>query len=644
MDNMLNFKFGQFTNLPKAKSAGTVYVTTDEQAMYIDLPESHEANAEITRVRIGDIIVKESARDAKPPFAEGAFYYFVAENALLRWDGKDWKQINSISDVQGNIQEVKDTINNTILPKFEEYLKLTGGKMTGAIDMGDKAINNVLAPTGEKDAVNKKYVDDGLGLKVSNDEFETFKTSNSSLISDAKKAGTDAQTTITESVMPKFDEYLPLSGKTMSGNITMGANKVTTTSTPSEDIDVTNKKYVDEKLALKVNTSDFDAFKTANNQSIADAKKAGTDAQTTITESVMPKFDQYLPLAGGNLSGSINMGSQKITNIAAPTENSDATNKKYVDDNLKLKVNTSDFETFKTDNSAAIAEAKKAGTDAQNSITTVVNESLASKLGLSGGTMTGAINMGGQAITDLATPSNDNDAANKTYVDTEVGKRVLISDFNTFKTSNDQAIADAKKTGTDAQNTISTTVIPKFAEYLPLSGGTMSGEVDVNGQFIKNVPTPTENGHAANKKYVDDAIAANDAMTFKGVLGNESGQISALPESANVGDTYKVGVANTYNGHVSKVGDLIINSAENDSDTPVWVHISSGYEDDYLQKLTVDNNEIHLTNGVDNTFNGSVGGFTIVGAENSNLVFEVTPAGGDKNVHTISASMVWGTF
>ena len=40
MANMLNFKFGQFGSLPSTKSAGTVYVTTDEQAMYIDLPKS----------------------------------------------------------------------------------------------------------------------------------------------------------------------------------------------------------------------------------------------------------------------------------------------------------------------------------------------------------------------------------------------------------------------------------------------------------------------------------------------------------------------------------------------------------------------------------------------------------------------------
>jgi hypothetical protein len=81
---MLNFKFGKFdkfATLPGASSAtaGTVYVTTDEQAMYIDLPKDPSvANSEFTRVRIGDIIVKSSSADlGDPPYSIGVFYYLL---------------------------------------------------------------------------------------------------------------------------------------------------------------------------------------------------------------------------------------------------------------------------------------------------------------------------------------------------------------------------------------------------------------------------------------------------------------------------------------------------------------------------------------------------------------------------------------
>ena len=731
MANMLNFKFGQFGSLKdQSYSAGTVYVTTDEQAMYIDLPKSHEPNAEITRVRIGDIIVKESSRDAEPPFSNGAFYYFVEENALLRWNNGEWKQINSVSDVQASIKQVEDTITNTILPKFNNYLLLEGGVMSGDIDMGNKTIKNVLTPVQEADAANKKYVDDGLATKVNVSDFNTFKTANSSAIEEAKKAGTDAQETISKSVLPKFDNYLLLDGGEMKGNITMGTHKITTTSSPSNNNDVTNKQYVDGQVNTRVLSSDFETFKTTNSTAIADAKKegteakeliqntvlgkfeeylplsggemsgsidmgthkitvssapsqttdltnkqyvdtevgkrvltsdfntfkttnsaaiekaekAGTDAQTTIQESVLPKFNDYLPLEGGTLEGSINMGGEKITNVSAPINDTDAANKKYVDDGLFTKVNTGDFNTFKTTNSEAIEDAKKAGTDAQATITNTILPKFNNYLLVEGGGMSGDINMNSNKITNVSTPVNNNDAANKSYVDTETGKRVLTSDFNTFKTTNSANIAEAKKAGTDAQSTITNTVLPKFNNYLLLEGGTMDGSINMGNNAITNVPTPTDNNHAVNKKYVDDVIAANDAMTFKGVLGNGTGQIASLPSTANVGDTYKVGVANTYGGNAAKVGDLIINAASKDSDAPNWVHISSGYEDDYLQKIVVDENTIHLTNGVDNTATGSVGGFTIVGDTNSNLVFTVSASTEDPAIHTITASMVWGTF
>ena len=93
---------------------------------------------------------------------------------------------------------------------------------------------------------------------------------------------------------------------------------------------------------------------------------------TTITTAV----SGYLPLVGGTMSGNIDMSTKLITIITAPINNSDATNKLYVDtaDNLKLA--------------------------------------------LTGGTMSGAINMGSNKITSLGTPTLSTDATTKSYVDT----------------------------------------------------------------------------------------------------------------------------------------------------------------------------------------------------------------------------------
>ena len=103
--------------------------------------------------------------------------------------------------------------------------------------------------------------------------------------------------------------------------------------------------------------------------------------------------------------------------------------------------------------------------------------------------------------------------------------------------------------------------------YLKLSGGTMTGELTLNG-------APTSNLHAATKKYVDDSInALPEPMLFKGSLGT-GGTITSLPTAAaaNEGFTYKVITAGTYANQAAKIGDTFISDGSN------WVLIPSGDE------------------------------------------------------------------
>ena len=103
---------------------------------------------------------------------------------------------------------------------------------------------------------------------------------------------------------------------------------------------------------------------------------------------------------------------------------------------------------------------------------------------------------------------------------------------------------------------------------MPKSGGTFTGAVIVQ--------TPTEDGHAATKGYVDQEAAAaeqaakdyadtilgaNDAMVFKGTLGT-AGTVTALPTTYLIGWTYRVITAGTYAGQQCEIGDLIIAVAD----------------------------------------------------------------------------------
>ena len=110
------------------------------------------------------------------------------------------------------------------------------------------------------------------------------------------------------------------------------------------------------------------------------------------------------------------------------------------------------------------------GNDA--SFSTTVTNSLATKLPLAGGTMSGAIAMGTNKITGLGTPSTSTDAATKGYVDTAV---IAPSNLTGPITSTGNATAIASQTGTGTKFVVdqSPTIVTPT-----LSGNTTAGTIN----------------------------------------------------------------------------------------------------------------------------------------------------------------------
>lgn len=114
----LNFKYGPYSRLPaySAETEGTVYVTTDEKSMYVNLDGK--------QIRIQGAIqyyesVEDFAAGNHPPYATDVLYFFrkmkdangedVAANALMAYDGTNWVQIN-VS--QSDFTSLKGTVND----------------------------------------------------------------------------------------------------------------------------------------------------------------------------------------------------------------------------------------------------------------------------------------------------------------------------------------------------------------------------------------------------------------------------------------------------------------------------------------------------------------------------------------------------
>ena len=162
------------------------------------------------------------------------------------------------------------------------------------------------------------------------------------------------------------------------------------------------------------------------------------------------------------LGGELDANSNKITSLADPTAAQDAATKNYVDTEVAGIVDSAPA-TLDTLNELAAA----LGDDA-NFSTTVTN-SIAAKLPLAGGTMTGAIAMGTNKITGAGDPTAAQDVATKNYVDTntlsssDIGSTVQAHDADTAKTDTAQTFTAAQR-GEITTLTSGTTITPNFAD------------------------------------------------------------------------------------------------------------------------------------------------------------------------------------
>ena len=204
------------------------------------------------------------------------------------------------------------------------------------------------------------------------------------------------------------------------------------------------------------------------------------------------------------INGSLNMNagtSGTITGLSNPVQGTDAATKTYVDAKVAAVLDSAPA-ALDTLNELAAA----LGDDANYASTTTA--AIATKLAKAGGTMTGAIAMGNNKVTGLATPTAGTDVTHKTYVDAGDALQVLKA------------------------------------------GDTMSGALAMGTNKITGVGDPTANQDVATKNYVDttngsNVQAANSAAASSTSATNSSNSATASANSATASANSATASANS---------------------------------------------------------------------------------------------------
>jgi hypothetical protein len=212
-------------------------------------------------------------------------------------------------------------------------------------------------------------------------------------------------------------------------------------------------------LNADINASAAIALSKLATDPLARANHTGTQLAATVSDfDTQVRTSRLDQMAAPTASVALN--AQKITGLADPTLAQDAATKAYTDLQITNLIAAAPGALDTLDELAAAL-----GDDA--SFATTVTNSLAAKLPLAGGTMSGAIAMGTSKITGLGTPTVSTDAATKAYADT----------------------------------------------MLPLAGGTMSGAIAMGTSKITGLGDPTAAQDAVTKYYLDNVVLAPSNLT-----------------------------------------------------------------------------------------------------------------------------------
>ena len=378
--------------------------------------------------------------------------------------------------------------------------------LTGSLDMKGNTIYNVADPVNPQDVVTKVYVDntkgsgvigrkvgDAVSIKENLDFLGKQKIKNLVDPVNDKDAVTKEYVDTTTVPFLRLDQ----TKYNTKGDIDMGGSyTVLNVKTPIDDSHIVDKKYVDEmdnlKSAFRLKSGSYEAKGAIlmKKHKLGGLQEPTQDGEATTKKYVDDLVENHFVDENDNIAfgRDVDMEGNKIFSLPEPEQDSDPATKKYVDDLQNQYI------------------------DKRGNI----------KFGRN-------INLDNKRIFALKDPKKNYEATNKKYVDDSITKRLqeekdkFLPQDPATKEYVDEAIKGVA--GGDI-------LVSKEGIFIKANGHyRATAPLDIDNHKMENLPEPLEDGDAVNKKYVDGVV---EDLILKQGLVRENGGFNLVDSYINM--------------------------------------------------------------------------------------------------------------
>ena len=437
------------------------------------------------------------------------------------------------------------------------YIRLDGeSDMVGNLNMALRKIENLGDPTNPKDATSKEYVDNTKGTGIIGEVKDETATLKGNLDFEERYRIKNLPVPIEEkdAVNREYVDNLAVNhpfefkdnqykAKT---DLYLQGNKIQGVGTPFNDGDVVTKGYVESVAAplLKLEEGEYKTkgdIDMSNAYTICNILPPVKDEQITDKKYVDEKinFNSAFSMKNGGYEakGHLYLRRNKILGLREPEQPGEPTTKRYVDEiynNLLNQYVDADDNIIPSKNvdmeGNQILNLPEPAADQEPATKKYVDDLQTQHVDEKGNIKFGRnVNLDNKRIFAMKEPRKANEGANKKYVDDTITKRIQ-EEKDTFlpqdpatKNYVDEAIR-----GIAAGDVL----VSKEGVFIKENGHyRATAPLDIDNQKMENIPDPVDEKDAVNKKYIDETFKE---LTLKQGLVRENGGFNLVDSYINM--------------------------------------------------------------------------------------------------------------